>query len=93
MEVIATHFYCCALRRERRFRDCLDSLALSNGELLLKYHFPWQEVILLFKEMEPLLRSRTRESHALPVHTQVLLTLRLFASVWLFSEYHWRHCW
>ncbi|MPC78667.1 hypothetical protein E2C01_073161 [Portunus trituberculatus] len=56
MEVIAARFYCRVLRRERRFRDRLDPLALSDGELLLKYRLPRQELILLFKEMEPLLQ-------------------------------------
>ena len=80
MAVIAAHFYLRALRRERRFRDCLDPLALRDDELLRKYRFPRQEPILLFEEMEPHLRRRTRRSQALPVHTQVLLALRLFAS-------------
>ncbi|MPC58997.1 putative nuclease HARBI1 [Portunus trituberculatus] len=79
LEVIAARFYCRALRRERRFRDRLDPLTLSDGELLLTYRFSRQELILRFKEMEPLLR-RTRRSHTLLVHTHVLLALSVFAS-------------
>ena len=56
-------------------------MALSDDELLRKYRFPRQELILLFEEMmEPQLRRRARRSQALPVHTQVLLAMRLFAS-------------
>ena len=80
MEIILAHLYDRALRRERRFRDRLDPLQLSDSECLLKYRFPRQELILLFQEMEAQLQRRTRRSHALPTHTQVLLALRFFAS-------------
>lgn len=80
MEILLADMHDRALRRERRFRDRLDPLALSDNELLLKYRFPRHELILFFEEMEPLLQRRTRRNHALPTHTQVLLALRLFAS-------------
>lgn len=69
-----------ALRRERRIRDRLDPLALSDMELIKKYKFPRYELIQLIEELEPILQRRTRRSHAIPTHTQVLLTLRIYAS-------------
>ena len=38
-----------ALRRERRFRDRLDPLALSDEELIRHYRFPRRELIQLIK--------------------------------------------
>ena len=69
-----------ALRRERRFRDRLDPLALGDSELLKRYRFPRQELVQLIHELDPVLRRRTQRGHAIPPHTQVLLALRLFAS-------------
>ncbi|XP_063845248.1 uncharacterized protein LOC135091495 [Scylla paramamosain] len=80
MEITFAYFHVYALRQERDFQDPLDPLALSDNELMLKYRFPRQELILLFEEMQPQLERRTRRSQALPTRTQVLLALRLFAS-------------
>ena len=79
MDFVAAYLAGRAIRRERRFRDRLDPLALSDSELLLNYRFPRQKLILLFEEIYPHLRRMTR-SHAVPTHTQVLLALRLLAS-------------
>ncbi|MPC79670.1 putative nuclease HARBI1 [Portunus trituberculatus] len=68
-----------AMRRERQFRDRLDPLALNDTELMTKYCFPRQGLISQIREMEPLLQRRTRRSHAIPAHTQVLLARRIFA--------------
>ena len=69
--VVTFHHYGChcwwvlppcpnIIRREGWFRD---PLALSDDELLRKYRFPRQELILLFEEMmEPQLRRRARRS-------------------------------
>ena len=80
MDFVAAYLAGRALRRERRFRDRLDLVALSDNELMKKYRFPRQELILFIEEMDPHLRRMTRRSHALPTHTQVLLALRLLAS-------------
>ena len=69
-----------ALRRERRIRDRLDPLALNDRELLKNYKFPRHELIRLIEELDPFLQRRTRRSHAVPTRTQVLLTLRIYAS-------------
>lgn len=80
MNIILAYFHARALRRERRFRDRLDPLELSDSELIQKYRFPRQELTLLFQELQPQLERRTRRSQALPTHTQVLLALRFLAS-------------
>ena len=67
------HGYRRALRRERRFRDRLDPLALSDNELMSKYCFPRHELILMIEELEP---RKTQVS----THTQLLMALRFFAS-------------
>ena len=80
MEVIYVFMYDRAMRRERRFRDRLDLLAMSDRELIMKYRFPRHELIQMLEEMQPHLQRRTQRGHAIPTHTQVLLALRLFAS-------------
>ena len=69
-----------ALKRERRFRDRLDSLSLNDQELISHYRFPRHQLIQLIEEMEPFLGRRTRRSRAIPTHTQVLVILRVLAS-------------
>ena len=69
-----------ALARERRFRDRLDPLELSDNELLRKYRFPRRELQELFEELGPALSHPTARSNPLPIHTQVLMALRLMAS-------------
>ena len=81
-EMIVAIFHDRALRRERRFRDRLDPLALSDQELIAHYGFPRHELINLIEEVNPYLRRRTRRSQAIPTHTHthVLMTLRMLAS-------------
>ena len=79
-EIIVAIFHDRALRRERRYRDRLDPLALSDQELITHYRFPRHELINLIEELDPYLRKRTRRSQAIPTHTQVLMTLRILAS-------------
>ncbi|KAG0712129.1 putative nuclease HARBI1 [Chionoecetes opilio] len=69
-----------ALRRERRLRDRLDLLALSDRDLLENYRFPRHDLIELIQELEPALGRRTRRANAIPTQTQVLVALRFFAS-------------
>ena len=69
-----------AHRRERRFRDRLDPLHLSDRELIKHYRFPRCELIQLIEEMEPALRRRVRRVHVIHPHTQVLIALRMYAS-------------
>ena len=80
IEFVLAELEARALRRERKFRDCLDPLALSDRELLKHYRFPRHELILLIEELTPLLQRRTRRGHAIPPHTQVLIALRVYAS-------------
>lgn len=68
------------LRRERVYRDPLDPLHVSDEHLLRYYRFPRQEIINLCQELDPHIGRRTRRSHAIPTHTQVLITLRVLAS-------------
>ncbi|KAG0714047.1 putative nuclease HARBI1 [Chionoecetes opilio] len=80
MEAFLGVLYLRALRRERRFRDRLDLLALTDQELMKHYRFPRHELIELIEELVPQLRRRTRRTRAIPPHTQVLLALRILAS-------------
>ena len=80
MEVYIALAYDRAMRRERRFLDRLDPLALSDEELMRYYRFPRRELMLLIRELEPLLERRTRRVYPIPTHTQVLMTLRILAS-------------
>lgn len=80
MELLIAIAYDRAMRRERRFLDRLDPLALSDEELIRHYRFPRRELMLLIRELEPQLQRRTRRVHAIPTHTQVLMALRILAS-------------
>ncbi|XP_050707633.1 putative nuclease HARBI1 [Eriocheir sinensis] len=80
MEYVAVYVFNRRLRRERRYRDPLDPLHVSDEHLLRVYRFPRQEIIRLCDELRPHLERRTRRAHALPTHTQVLAALRFFAS-------------
>ena len=80
MELYIAIAYDRAMWRERRFLDRVDPLALSDEELIRYYRFPHRELMLLIRELEPLLQRRTRKVHAIPTHTQVLMTLRILAS-------------
>ncbi len=51
MEILLAYLHVRALRRERRYRDRVYLLQLSNNELIPKYRFLWHELILLFEEM------------------------------------------
>lgn len=78
--IIAAYFHDRALRRERRYRDPLDPLDISDEHLLRYYRFPRQEILHLCEELQPHLQRRTRRSHAIPTHTQVLVALRFYCS-------------
>ena len=80
MELLIALAYDRAMRRERRFLDRLDPLALSDEELMRYYRFPRRELMHLIRELEPQLQRRTRRVHAIPAHTQVLMALRILAS-------------
>lgn len=80
MEALAVYLAARQLRRERRYRDPLDPLHIDDNELLRNYRFPQNKIISLCEELEPHIGRRTRQSHAIPTHTQVLLTLRFLAS-------------
>ena len=80
MEFIYALLHDRALRRERRFRDRLDHLSLTDEELISHYRFPRQDLIQLIEELDPYLQRRTKRVHAVPTHTQVLATLRALAS-------------
>ena len=79
-EISVAIFHDQALRRERRYRDRLDSLALSDQELIAHCRFPRHELIQLIEELDPYLRRMTRWSQAIPTQTQVLMRLRMLAS-------------
>lgn len=80
MELVAAYIFNRRLRRERRYRDPLDPLHVSDEHLMRVYRFPRQEIIRLCNELRPQLERRTRRAHAIPTHTQVLAALRFFAS-------------
>ena len=80
MELYIALAYDRALRRERRFLDRLDPLALTDEELVRHYRFPRRELMILIRELQPHLERRTRRVHAIPAHTQVLMALRILAS-------------
>ena len=80
MEAILAYHYDRALRRERRYRDPLDPMSISDDNLLRYYRFPRHEIIRLCEELDPLLGRKMRRSHAVPTHTQVLVALRFYAS-------------
>lgn len=67
-------------RRNRIFMDRLTPDAISNEHLLRYYRFPRCEVDVLIEELRPMLEHQTQRSHAIPVPTQVLATLRFYAS-------------
>ena len=67
--------YARILRRERRFRDRLDPFDLSDQELIRYYRFPQAKLLQMIEELTPGLRRRTGSVHAIPPHTQLLITL------------------
>ncbi|KAG7155456.1 nuclease HARBI1-like 22 [Homarus americanus] len=80
MELVVAYLHDRALRRERRYRDPLDPINISDENLIRYYRFPRCEILRLCEELDPFLRRRTRRSHAVPIHTQVLVALRFYAS-------------
>lgn len=69
-----------ALRRERVYKDQLNPLEISDENLLRYYRFPRCEIIRLIEDLDPILKRNTVRSHAIPTCTQVLVTLRFYAS-------------
>lgn len=80
MELVAVYIFGRNLRRERRYRDPLDPLHVSDEHLLRYYRFPRHEIINLCQDLEQHIGRRTRRAHAIPTHTQLLVTLRFLAS-------------
>lgn len=68
------------LRRERVFKDRLDPLDVNDEYLLRYYRFPRHEILQLCEEIGPDICRPTNRTHAIPVHTQVLVALRFYAS-------------
>lgn len=80
MEFAAVYIYGRQLRRERRFRDHLDPLDVSDEVLVTKYRFLRAEIVHLCEQLGPQLERTTLRSHAILVQTQVLLALHFYAS-------------
>jgi hypothetical protein len=80
MELLFAYEYQQALKRERVYRDPLDLIHICDQELIRKYRFPRHEIINMVQELEPLLQRKTSRSHAIPVITQILATLRFLES-------------
>ncbi|XP_063887842.1 putative nuclease HARBI1 isoform X2 [Scylla paramamosain] len=68
------------LRTERVFRDRLDPLDVSDAHLLRDYRLPRHEILQLCEELGLKLSRPTNRTSSIPVHTQVMLALRFFAS-------------
>ena len=70
-----------ALRRERIFRDRNNPLdSLDDKELVSKYRLPRNVIIDLINVLHADLAHDTKRSNALSVHTQLLVSLRYYAS-------------
>lgn len=80
MELLAVYVFGRRLRRERRYRDPLDPLQVRDEHLLRYYRLPRHEILRLCQQLSPLLERPTRRSHAIPTHTQIMVTLRFLAS-------------
>jgi hypothetical protein len=68
------------LRVERRFRDRLDPLDLSDQEVLERYRLPRQPLLELIEMLRPGLQRPTRRNNSISVELQVCLTLRFLAT-------------
>lgn len=86
--VVVLKFICCVLydqernhwlRRQRRFRYCLDTASLTDRGLKSHYRFPRRELLQLIKELEAAVRG-TRRAHAILPLTQVLVALMVIHS-------------
>jgi hypothetical protein len=64
----------------RIFRDRLDPLNVSDVILLRYYRFPRHVIVELCDLLEPTIGRTTGRCHAIPVPTQVLVSLRFLAS-------------
>jgi hypothetical protein len=65
---------------ERVFRERLDALAISDQFLMRYYRLPRNVILELCDVLQPDLERATARSHAIPVITQVLISLRFLAS-------------
>ena len=68
------------MRRERIFRNRLDPLNISDDHLIRYYRMPRNEILELCEQIAPEISRHTRRTRAIPVHTQVLVALRFYAS-------------
>ncbi|XP_050705937.1 putative nuclease HARBI1 [Eriocheir sinensis] len=68
------------LRRERVFRDRLNPLEVSDDLLLHYYRLPRHEILQLCEEIGPHIHRPTSRTRAIPIHTQILVALRFYAS-------------
>nr|XP_022288067.1 putative nuclease HARBI1 [Crassostrea virginica] len=75
------------LRKERVYRDRSNYLfTLDDKDLIERYRFPRHVIERLINDVQPLIMRPTYRAHAVPVHTQVLVTLRYLAKADFFSE-------
>ena len=80
MELLIALTHDRVLRRERVFRDRLDTLSVSDEHLLRYYRFPRRDILWLCEELQQDIGRVTRRTHAVPTHTSVLLALCFFAN-------------
>ncbi|XP_046344257.2 putative nuclease HARBI1 [Haliotis rufescens] len=75
------------IRRERIFRDRTEVLdTLTDTELIARYRFPRHTILQLVDRVSAEISRPTQRSCALPVHVQVLVTLRYFSKGGFLSE-------
>ncbi|CAC5396666.1 HARBI1 [Mytilus coruscus] len=76
-----------AIRRERVFRDRSDDLdSLNDDQLIARYRFPKRCIMELTDTVRDLIERPTVRSHAIPLHIQVMTTLRILAKGDYLSE-------
>ena len=67
-------------RRERVFRDRTDFLAHDDDWLMRRFRFPRAVLVELCAELGPVLERHSRINRGIPVHLQVLTTVRFLAT-------------
>lgn len=74
-------------RKERIYNDRTNRLlTYDDKDLIERYRFPRYVIERMINDVEPLIARPTYRTHALPVHTQVLVTLRYLSKGDFFSE-------
>jgi hypothetical protein len=69
-----------SMRKQRKFRDRENPFDFEDNILLLKYRFPRHALMAIIEKFRPFLTRKTLRSNAIPVHLQVLVALRFYAS-------------